>query len=75
MVFGDSESFQGQDNWSQLVAGTGQENGAGPHIWAAVSMPLFEVFCKEGLIASVIGAMSKMQRALAGLHSWMTQTS
>jgi len=48
------------------VAGIGQGNGASSHIWAAVSMPLFEVMCKEGLVALVIGAMSKMQRALAG---------
>ncbi len=43
MAFGDSESYQGQDHWSQLAAGIGQGNGAGPHIWAAVSTPLFEV--------------------------------
>jgi len=58
MAFRDSES---------MTAGIRQGNGAGPHIWAAVSMPFFEVMHAERLVALFICTLSKMQRALAGL--------
>ncbi len=66
-AFGDSESNQGQAKWSQPKAGIGQGNGAGHHIWAAVSTPLFQVMRAEGFIVLFICALSKTQRALAGL--------
>jgi len=43
MAFGDLENSQGFDKWQEGVAGIGQGNGAGPHIWAVVSMPLFDI--------------------------------
>jgi len=43
MAYRDSEINQGQQEWEQPMAGIGQENGAGPQIWAAVSSPLFEI--------------------------------
>jgi len=67
MVFGDSEHYQGQAQWSKLTAGIGQGNGAGTHIWAAVSMPLFKVMHKEGLVALFVCTLSKMQSSLVGL--------
>jgi len=39
--YGDSAISQGQAQWKDPIAGIGQGNGAGPHIWAAVSTQLF----------------------------------
>jgi len=56
-VFGDSESSQGYNKWQEGVAGIGQGNGAGPHIWAVlVSMPLFEI---NGFVAKFICTLSQ----------------
>jgi len=49
------------------MAGIGQGNGAGLHIWVAVSTPLFKIMQLEGLVALFICALSKAQRAMAGL--------
>jgi len=40
---------------------------SGPHIWVAVSTPLFEIMQLEGLVALFICVLSKAQRAMAGL--------
>jgi len=65
-AFGDSERQQGQEDWDKPTAGIGQGNGAGPQIWAAVSLPLFDIMRQDGLVAMFICALSKDQRALAG---------
>ena len=64
--YGDSPQSQGQINWLELVTGIGQGNGAGPQIWAAVSLPLFNIIRLEGFVAHFIRAISKEQRSLAG---------
>jgi len=48
------------------MAGIRQGNGAGPQIWAAVSLPLFDIMRQEGLVAMFICALLKDQRVLAG---------
>jgi len=48
------------------IAGIGQGNGAGPHIWAAVTMPLFQILTKEGFIATVICSISHLKSTTAG---------
>jgi len=45
----------------------GQDNGAGPHIWRAVSTPLFAKMWAEGLAAQSNCTLSKIQRELPGL--------
>jgi len=66
-TYGDSDIYQGQENWMELAAGIGQGNGVGPQIWAAVSTPLFEIMRAEGFVAQIICAMSKLSMELAGL--------
>jgi len=57
-AFGNFLQAQGLSKWSDPVMGIGQVNGAGPQIWAAVSMPLFEILCQEGFVAHFICALS-----------------
>jgi len=66
-AYGDLEISQGQDNWTALVAGIGQGNGAGPQIWVAESTPLFKIMRAEGFVAQIICAMSKVTTELSGL--------
>jgi len=66
MAFGDSESSQGFGK-GQGIAGIGQGNGVGPHIWAAVSTPLFEIMRSDRFIAKFICALLQQQKELAGL--------
>jgi len=40
-TYRDSKGSQGCTQWQHPIAGIGQGNGARPHIWAAVSTPLF----------------------------------
>jgi len=67
MAFGNSESSQGFDKWQVGIAGIGQGNGVGPHIWAAVSTPLFEIMRSDRFIAKFICALLQQQKELAGL--------
>jgi len=66
-AYGDSDISQGQDNWTDLAAGIGQGNGAGPQIWVAVSTPLFKIMRADGFVAQIICAMSKISTELSGL--------
>jgi len=65
-AFGNSTQSQGQWEWQDPVAGIGQGNGAGPQIWAVVSMPLFQILHQEGFLATIICAMSLQQQTLGG---------
>jgi len=66
-AFGDLELAQGYNMWHEGVVGIGQGNGVGPHIWAAVSMPLFNIMRQEGFVASFICTLLHQHKALAGL--------
>jgi len=57
---------QGQDKWILPTVCIGQGNGAGPQIWAAVSLPLFEIMRADGFIATFICGISKQHRVMAG---------
>jgi len=65
-TYGDSNVSQGRAQWTELIAGIGQGNGAGPHIWAAVSTPLFQILTQEGFLAHIICAISHRRSSLAG---------
>ncbi len=65
-AFGSSTQSQGQQEWTEPVAGIGQGNGAGPQIWAAVSTPLFEILSQDGFVATFICSLSKQHRQMAG---------
>jgi len=65
-TYRDLVQSQGHKQWTQPLVGIGQGNGSGPHIWAAVSTPLFQILMKEGFIAQVICSMSQHHRTLAG---------
>jgi len=67
-TYGNSTISQGCTQWNLPLAGIGQGNGAGPQIWAAVSMPLFQILTKEGFIASVICAISHLKVSTAGFR-------
>jgi len=66
MAFGDSTISQGWREWGEPIAGIGQGNGTGPQIWAAVSLPLFDILRSEGFLALLIGAISGQSCKLAG---------
>jgi len=57
-AFGNMDRSQGQEEWPDPVAGISQGNGVGPQIWAAVSMPLFNILREEGFLVEVICTMS-----------------
>jgi len=65
-TYGDSIASQGRTQWQTPIAGIGQGNGAGPHIWAAVSTPLFQIMAQEGFLASVICMISKLEYTTTG---------
>jgi len=67
MAYGDTTYSQGFEQWKEGVAGIGQGINAGPHIWAAVSMPLFNIMRQEGFVAQFICALLAQHRVLAGL--------
>jgi len=48
--------------WNTPIAGIGQGNGAGPHIWAAVSLPIFEVMHEDGFYAYMIASISNLEK-------------
>ena len=50
-AFGDSEDSFGGEDWRELEAlmGVGQENGAGPAIWAVISTVFFNALHKKRL--------------------------
>jgi len=65
-AFGNSENSQGSNRWQKAVADIGHGNGTGPHIWAAVSTPLFNIMQTDGFVAKFICALSQQQKELAG---------
>ena len=67
MAYGDSTCSQGLKQWKEGVARIRQGNGTGPHIWAAVSRPLFNIMWQDGFVTQFICTLSKQHWALAGL--------
>jgi len=62
-----NNASQGQEDWSEPVAGIGQGNGMGLQIWAImVSTPLFEILMLDGFVTTVICSMSLQQQELCG---------
>jgi len=60
-TFGDSKISASHSSWQAPMAGISQGNGAGPHIWAAVSALIFQLMCTAGFYAHVITAISLQQ--------------
>jgi len=58
------------NHWSELMAGIGQGNGAGPSIWAAVNTLLFAIMHSEEFLL-VLTSISLLERILP---SWTIQT-
>jgi len=52
--------------WQAPIAGIGQGNSAGPQIWAAVSLPMFDIMHSEGFYAHVISVISGQSQKLVG---------
>jgi len=59
-------TYASRQMWGTPIAGIGQGNGAGPHIWAAVSSPMFDIMRSDGFYAHVISSISGQQKQLAG---------
>jgi len=51
LVFGDSKKGQNYKDWEAAIARIRQGTGAGPQIWAAVSIMLFKVMREDGSFA------------------------
>jgi len=67
LTYGDSNiSQEEQAQWMDPITGIGQGNGVGPHIWVAVSTPLFQILMKEGFLAQIICAISAHRSTMAG---------
>jgi len=65
-TFGDSKLSASRQTWGAPIAGIGQGNGAGPHIWAAVSSPMFDIMHSDGFYVHVITSISKLHKQLVG---------
>jgi len=65
-TYGDSMTSASHQSWQALIAGIGQGNGAGPHIWAAVSSPMLNVMRSNGFYAHVISLISGLSKKLIG---------
>jgi len=61
-IFGDSNISASRVSWQLPIAGIGQGNGAGPHIWAAVSSPMLDLMREHGFYAHMIGAILHMEK-------------
>jgi len=61
-TFGDSKISALHATWQAPIAGIGQGNGAGPHIWAAVSSPILDIMQKEGFYVHLIMAILCMEK-------------
>jgi len=59
LAFDNSTHGKNHIKWEVPIAGIGQGNGAGPHIWAVVSYPLLQVMKTDGFLAQFCCAMSK----------------
>ena len=59
-VYGDSQiSFQRNDQKQRVpIQGVGQDNGAGPQIWAVVSSPVLEMLWKSGCMCNFRTALT-----------------
>jgi len=53
-MYGDSKTSASRASWQAPITGIGQGNGAGPHIWAAVSSPMFDIMRLDGFYAHII---------------------
>jgi len=58
MIYGDSSKFGSRKKWGCPIAGIGQGNCAGPHIWATVSLPLLKLMKQDGFFAMIVGEIS-----------------
>jgi hypothetical protein len=63
--FGESKKYFKQSDKIPLQ-GVGQGNGAGPQIWALVSTPVLNMLRSQGLGATFVSALSKLQTTLVG---------
>jgi hypothetical protein len=57
-AYGDSSSFYGGSHWIIPMHGIRQGNGAGPAIWAVVSMPLLNMLRASGVGSHFISPIS-----------------
>jgi len=65
-TFGDSKLFASRQTWGTLIAGIGQGNSAGPHIWAAVSSLMFDIMHSDSFYAHVITSILGLHKQLVG---------
>jgi len=65
-AFGDSTPAAGRTTWNTPIAGIGQGNRAGPSIWAAVSLPMFDIMRQDRFYALLMGAISQIQWKITG---------
>jgi len=64
MPFSNSSQSACHKTWKVPIAGIGQGNGAGPHIWAAVRSPLLDLMQQDGFYANMMLAISLQQKQL-----------
>jgi len=65
-IWGLLTQLANHSTWATPITGIGQGNGAGPPIWAAVSLPMFQIMCQDGFYALLIGAIFQQSQKVAG---------
>jgi len=65
-TFGDSAAHASRETWKSPIAGIGQGNRAGPHIWAVVSSPMLGLMCQARFYANLMAAISLKENHLVG---------
>jgi len=65
-AYGDSSKGQNHKDWVEPIAGIRQGNGAGPQIWAAVSMVLFNIMREDGMFMSIVSMISHQKLDISG---------
>jgi len=72
-TFGGLAISASQASWQAPIAGIGQGNGVGPHIWAAVSSPIIDIMRSDSFYTHLIVAISRMEKRWLVLFLLMTQ--
>jgi len=61
-TYGDSKISASRSTWQAPIAGIDQGNGAGPHIWTAVSSHMFDIMRSDGFYAHIITSISRLKK-------------
>lgn len=72
-AYGDSDQCLNSTTLWELIHGVGQDNGAGPTVWALLSSPILNILRKRGFGAKFRSAFAKELLHIAG-HAYVDDT-